>query len=259
MDACIIAGFSLIVMLATISLIGAWLSNDSKGIKIACTITIIIAIAAFLCAYMRNPFCFNGDEGMIGTIATIVSIPVTVLLGWNIYTVVDFNRKVEKAEEKVREEVEVIKAENQKLKDDYLELENSLKYMQSDITFTSIFNYARKMDNGNFTQYAIDGYMDALYVAVKDGLEADRKEVAIKSLHKIFVEYKDTLKQECPILPEKRNLYYSILSIVEPKDEKIRYLENFLLENTIDRYEGFPSGHIRIMSDYTPDSPHTKS
>lgn len=70
MDACIIAGFSLIVMLATISLIGAWLSNDSKGIKIACTITIIIAIAAFLCAYMRNPFCFNGDEGMIGTIAT---------------------------------------------------------------------------------------------------------------------------------------------------------------------------------------------
>ena len=93
MDACIIAGFSLIVMLATISLIGAWLSNDSKGIKIACTITIIIAIAAFLCAYMRNPFCFNGDEGMIGTIATIVSIPVTVLLGWNIYTVVDFNRK----------------------------------------------------------------------------------------------------------------------------------------------------------------------
>ena len=56
-----------------------------------------------------------------------MSIPVTVLLGWNIYTVVDFNRKVEKAEEKVREEVEVIKAENQKLKDDYLELENSLK------------------------------------------------------------------------------------------------------------------------------------
>lgn len=101
MDACIIAGFSLIVMLATISLIGAWLSNDSKGIKIACTITIIIAIAAFLCAYMRNPFCFNGDEGMIGTIATIVSIPVTVLLGWNIYTVVDFNRKVKKQKKRL--------------------------------------------------------------------------------------------------------------------------------------------------------------
>lgn len=109
MDACIIAGFSLIVMLATISLIGAWLSNDSKGIKIACTITIIIAIAAFLCAYMRNPFCFNGDEGMIGTIATIVSIPVTVLLGWNIYTLIDvksLSKNLDKAEENILRQVD---------------------------------------------------------------------------------------------------------------------------------------------------------
>ena len=92
MDACIIAGFSIIVILASISLTGAWLSDDSKGLKISCTITIIIAIGAFLCAYVRNPFCFNGDEGMIGTIATIVSIPVAVLLGWNIYTIIDIHK-----------------------------------------------------------------------------------------------------------------------------------------------------------------------
>ncbi|WP_415958309.1 hypothetical protein [Paraprevotella xylaniphila] len=115
MDACIIAGFSIIVILASISLTGAWLSDDSKGLKISCTITIIIAIGAFLCAYVRNPFCFNGDEGMIGTIATIVSIPVAVLLGWNIYTVVDFNRKTEKLENKVEKEIQGIKDENKRL------------------------------------------------------------------------------------------------------------------------------------------------
>lgn len=234
MDACIIAGFSLIVMLATISLIGAWLSNDSKGIKIACTITIIIAIAAFLCAYMRNPFCFNGDEGMIGTIATIVSIPVTVLLGWNIYTVVDFNRKVEKAEEKVREEVEVIKAENQKLKDDYLELENSLKYMQSDITFTSVFNYAMKMDKETyFDQYAIDGYIDALNVAIKDGLNKDRIDVVVNSLFMIL-DKPNNLKSS--ILPNMTNVYYSVVSKIHQKGTSGRSLGDLILKFTKEKY-----------------------
>lgn len=104
MDACIIAGFSIIVILAAISLIGAWLSDDSKGLKISCTITIIIAIGAFLCAYVRNPFCFNGDEGMIGTIATIVSTPVAVLIGWNIYTLIDFESKINKTVNKILDE-----------------------------------------------------------------------------------------------------------------------------------------------------------
>ena len=257
MDACIIAGFSLIVMLATISLIGAWLSNDSKGIKIACTITIIIAIAAFLCAYMRNPFCFNGDEGMIGTIATIVSIPVTVLLGWNIYTVVDFNRKVEKAEERVREEVEVIKAENQKLKDDYLELENSLKYMQSDITFTSVFNYAMKMDKETyFDQYAIDGYIDALNVAIRDGLNKDRIDVVVNSLFMIL-DKPNNLKSS--ILPNMTNVYYSVVSKIHQKGTSGRSLGDLILKFTKEKYVQFPSGYVRITSDYHPDSLHTKS
>lgn len=222
-------------------------------------ISILSCSMSLIAMYIAIPQIPNNTYDYNDGLVTILSVLVTLLIGWNIYTVVDFNRKTEKMEEKVKKEIQETKDENKKLKDDYLSIKKDLEHMQSDITFTSVLNYAMKMDNGNFTQHAIDGYMDALYVAVKDGLEADRKEVAIKSLHKIFVEYKDTLKQECPILPEKRNLYYSILSIVEPKDEKIRYLENFLLENTIDRYEGFPSGHIRIMSDYNPDSPHTKS
>lgn len=214
MSACAFILMLVVLSLAIISLIRLWKSDSVLGAKWSITcMLIIIVVACFYTSFRSEPFKIDDEVAFIGVIAAIVAVPVSVLLGWNIYTVVDFNRKVEKAEKKVREEVEVIKAENQKLKDDYLELENSLKYMQSDITFTSVFNYAMKMDNGNFTQYAIDGYMDALHVAVKDGLEADRKKIAINTLHKIFVKYKDDLKQKCPILPEKRNLYYRVFCL----------------------------------------------
>lgn len=99
MDACIIAGFAVIVLLAIISLIGAWHSTDSKGIKISCTITIIMTIAAFLCAYIRNPFEFEDGVGILGVVATILSIPVTVLIGWNIYNALDLNKRVKHIEE----------------------------------------------------------------------------------------------------------------------------------------------------------------
>ena len=85
MGACIITGFAILVALSIISLIGAWYSDSSKGIKISCTITIIIAIAAFLCAYIRNPFEFKDGVGIVGIIATIMSIPIAVLIGWNIF------------------------------------------------------------------------------------------------------------------------------------------------------------------------------
>ena len=92
MEVCIIVVFSIIVGFAVISLIEAWISNDSKGMKISCTITIVISIAAFLCAYLRSPFYLSDGVSVISTIATIVSIPVAVLLGWNIYTVIDIKK-----------------------------------------------------------------------------------------------------------------------------------------------------------------------
>ena len=195
MSACAFILMLVVLILAIISLIGFWKSDSVLGAKWSITCMLIIVVACFYTSFRSKPFKIDDEVAFIGVIAAIVAVPVTVLLGWNIYTVVDFNRKTEKMEEKVKKEIQATKDENKKLKDDYLSIKKDLEHMQSDITFTSVLNYAMKMDNGNFTQHAIDGYMDALYVAVKDGLEADRKEVAIKSLNKIFVEYKDTLKQ----------------------------------------------------------------
>ena len=103
MDACVIAGFSVVVVISAISLIGVWHSDDSKGVKIACTLNLAISMASFICAYYRNPFEFRDGVGMVGTIATIISIPVAVLIGWNIYTLIDIH--------KIRKEFNVLNRE----------------------------------------------------------------------------------------------------------------------------------------------------
>lgn len=257
MSVCIFILTLVVLALTTVSLIGFWKSDSVLGAKWSITCMLIIVVACFYTSFRSEPFKIDDEVAFIGVIAAIVAVPVTVLLGWNIYTVVDFNRKVEKAEEKVREKVEVIKAENQKLKDDYLELENSLKYMQSDITFTSIFNYARKMDKETyFVQYAIDGYIDALNVAIKDGLNKDRIDVVVNSLFMIL-DKPNNLKSS--ILPNMTNVYYSVVSKIHQKGTSGRSLGGLILKFTEEEYVQFPPGYVRIMSDYNPDSPHTKS
>lgn len=207
---------------------------------------------SLIALYIAIPQIPNNTYDYNGALVTILSVLVTLLLGWNIYTVVDFNRKVEKAEEKVGEEVEVIKAESQKLKDDYLELENSLKYMQSDITFTSVFNYAMKIDKETtFVQYAIDGYIDALNVAIKDGLNKDRIDVVVDSLFTILDKPNDS---KSLILPNMTNVYYSVVSEIPKRGASKRTLGDLILKFTEEKYTPFPSGYVRITSDYHLDS-----
>lgn len=207
---------------------------------------------SLIALYIAIPQIPNNTYDYNGALVTILSVLVTLLLGWNIYTVVDFNRKVEKAEEKVGEEVEVIKAESQKLKDDYLELENSLKYMQSDITFTSVFNYAMKIDKETtFVQYAIDGYIDALNVAIKDGLNKDRIDVVVDSLFTILDKPSDL---KSLILPNMTNVYYSVVSEIPQRGASKRTLGDLILKFTEEKYTPFPSGYVRITSDYHLDS-----
>ena len=147
--------------------------------------------------------------------------------------------------------IEVIKAESEKLKDDYLELENSLKYMQSDITFTSVFNYAMKIDKETtFVQYAIDGYIDALNVAIKDGLNKDRIDVVVDSLFTILDKPNDS---KSLILPNMTNVYYSVVSEIPKRGASKRTLGDLILKFTEEEYIPFPSGYVHIMSDHHPD------
>ena len=84
------------------------MSNDSNGVRISCTLNLIISVSAFICAYFRNPFCFKDGVGIVGVIATIISIPVAILIGWQIWNIIDFNNrvgaKIQESESKLKEE-----------------------------------------------------------------------------------------------------------------------------------------------------------
>lgn len=257
MSACAFILILVVLSLAIISLIGLWKSDSVLGAKWSITCMLIIVVACFYTSFRSEPFKIDDEVAFIGVIAAIVAVPVTVLLGWNIYTVVDFNRKTEKMEKKVKKEIQEIKNENKKLKDDYLSIKKDLEHMQSDITFTSVFNYAMKMDKETyFVQYAIDGYIDALNVAIKDGLNKDRIDVVVDSLFMIL-DKPNNLKSS--ILPNMTNVYYSVVSKFHQKGTSGRSLGDLILNFTEEEYVQFPSGYVRITSDYHPDSHHIKA
>lgn len=229
-------------------------------------IALVVSVVSIFVVLNRKS---NLNFDYLGAIVAILSLAVAIFVAVQIYQSFNLKRDIDEQNKKLLDEskgvfkevkkdyqhqIELIKNENKKIEQDYQKLKKSLEYTQSDMTFTSIINYAQKMHNGNFIQYAIDGYMDALNVAIKDGLSSDRRMAAIISLYNIFTEYKDVLKCKYPVLPDKRNFYYGVLFMIENKDETTRSLETLLLENTEDRYEKFPQGHFRIMSDYNPDS-----
>ena len=95
----------VVLILAIISLIGFWKSDSVLGAKWSITCMLIIVVACFYTSFRSEPFKIDDEVAFIGVIAAIVAVPVTVLLGWNIYTVVDFNRKVEKQKKRLGKEL----------------------------------------------------------------------------------------------------------------------------------------------------------
>lgn len=257
MPACAFILMLVMLSLAIISLIGLWKSDSVLGLKWSVTFMLLMVVICFYTSFRNEPFEIEDEVAFIGVIATIVSIPVAVLIGWNIYTAVDFNRKAEKAEEKVKKEVESIKEENQKIKQDYQELKKNLEYTQSDMTFASIFNNTIILDkesNDNFVQYIFDGYMDALDVAIRDNLTNDRVEEALTRLVNLTQRYTDLTKSKFPILPDRNDYYNKILLNDRLVGEKVEKIKAFFKDGTIEAHGVFPPTYVRIVSRYNPDN-----
>lgn len=76
---------------------------------------IIYAIIAILLTFSIISLCNslprNSGMDYIGVIVGILSLLVTILIGWNIYTVVDFNRKNNSIERRVQEATNVLNVE----------------------------------------------------------------------------------------------------------------------------------------------------
>lgn len=197
MEVCIIVGFSIIVGFAAISLIGAWISNDSKGMKISCTITIVISIVAFLCAYLRNPFYLSDGVSVISTISTIISIPVAVLLGWNIYTVIDIKKikdDYEKAKLGIRKECrkELLEYKG-KIDGEVTELNKNVIKLEEMISNLDIYG-------GNKGKWAI----------FEVGISYNKEE-SVKIIHKIHSFYENLGVDVRHIMTEEKDDSYSLV------------------------------------------------
>lgn len=114
-------------------------SELNKETKIACVITLFISSVSIIFSY-TNMASIKDEVSLIGVIATIMSIPIAVLLGWNIYTVIDIkkikddydNLKV-LIEKQNKDDIDKYKkglsVENEKLKDEINSMKEDIKSM----------------------------------------------------------------------------------------------------------------------------------
>lgn len=197
----------------------------------------------YICIYFpRVPYNLGFDY--MGIIVGILSFLITLLIGWNIFSVIDFNKKVEVIIEnnnKLKEEREVTNKKFLKMKDD-------LDNLQADMTFRSILNNAYNYKDKEKEQYVIDEYIDALNVAIKDKLKSNRITVASDMLYR-FLERKDIPH----ILPERKEFYCNILDEIHPKNERIYFIIDKIRNAEEVSNENIGSFFLRMLSEYNPD------
>lgn len=187
----------------------------------------------------------------IGVIVGILSLLVAILIGWNIYTVVDFNKKVEITGEKYK----AIEVESKKLKKDYQELKKQFLNMQSEMEFSLVFNYAMSIKSKISNEYVIDAYMDALNIAIKDNLSQDKVDTLVDCITETISIYcMETSRTKIPLLEGKKHFYHEVLSNVKTKNDNICFLRKSILDKSKERKAEYPRGYVRIMSDYNPDN-----
>lgn len=235
------------------------LYNVASCLVACCILACVLAFAAICIAFPRKGAV---DFDYMGIIVGILSLLVTVLMAWNIYTVIDSAGKIKRIEEHVAEESKRMKEENDLMREEFNGLKRTVNKNDAEFTFSSIFQYAREMDSGNFKEYAIDGYIDALQIALKGGLAKDKVEVTVNCI-KSIIDRNDYAENHLPLplLSGKNTFYFDVLSNVKEKDDNIRFLCGYMLDrNRIRDVNGkkAPAGYVRIMSDYNPDSPSYK-
>lgn len=160
----------------------------------------------------------------IGIIGSILGATVTVLIGWNIYSIIDF-----------KETRKRIFSEILELKNEYKESQERINHLQSDFVFLAIINDAKQSKKFESNEVLIDMYFDALNVAVTDELEEDRKNSTVDALKKLLnengVKIKKGMKHHYRDILYRANdteLYNKLESVIETEqtEEKSSHIRS---------------------------------
>lgn len=242
METCKIVIMAIALSFSTISLVGFWTSKLNKFIKLSLTLMLAVVILCFFFIYRVSPFTIDDETAFIGTISTIVSIPVAILMGWNIYAVIDFkesqkksdimfkdvDNKCNKAESVVKEQINM----HDKKIDKYIKYnEGFLEYIQANLY---------EMQKHYFNSYI------SYIIAIASFYDGERKDKATEAtgnleymLRTIYKE-KDTGKSilirdfkglsEDELLKEK--LDYLQFTELKPRIKRISNAINLMYNNS---------------------------
>lgn len=164
----------------------------------------IIAISlTFSIISLCNSLPRNNEIDYIGVIVGILSLLVTILIGWNIYTVVDFNRKNNSMRRKVQEATNILNAEINHIIRGYAAfLSAQHQVVQGHISF-AVEGYMTAIEESlqsretEPAKLSINGLLDLLLQShnrmIVFHFDKDQKERYISILYKLKVskEYQD--------------------------------------------------------------------
>lgn len=82
----------ILILISGLCLICAWNKDIPLGERIAFTLLTVSSFISTFSSFRANPFTIDDEVGFIGIIVAIMGIPLAILLGWNIYKILDFNK-----------------------------------------------------------------------------------------------------------------------------------------------------------------------
>lgn len=88
----------LTVAVAVLSIYTLFFYKEQRQTKIICAISIILSVIAILCSIRISPFKISDIAAFIGVIAGVMALPTAVVVGWNIYSVIDTKGIIKKHE-----------------------------------------------------------------------------------------------------------------------------------------------------------------
>lgn len=121
--------------------------KEQRNTKIICSISIILSIIAILCSIRIYPFEISDIAAFIGVIAGVIAIPTAVVVGWNIYTVIDIKNIKNTFDEENNKRDGKIKEINTKLDKDIQSVKDDIIY-DVDMEFTILYNLLSAKDRG---------------------------------------------------------------------------------------------------------------
>lgn len=163
----------------------------NKAERIILYIIIITSLAMSSIAMCRSFPRICGID-YIGVIIGILSLLVTILIGWNIYTVVDFNRKNNSMRRKVQEATNILNAEINHIIRGY-----------------ASFLSAQHQETQGHISFAVEGYMTAIEESLQSR-ETEPAKLGINGLLELLSQSHNGITVFC-FDKKQRERYISIL------------------------------------------------